>query len=175
MTTVSGRVRPTVRLKQNEVPVACVLSSSWSSDRAFPRTVSTGVVFEIEIEDGAIFRVDPFEAFIALPVRQASRDGTTRRELAWVAVEDTITVEGAIERAGRSRLPPLLRAQRIAAAGTSGQHRIPPRTLGRGEPETAPPEAATAPDAPSQEPPSPIAARRKKKRPDSSGTPTPIQ
>jgi hypothetical protein len=186
MTTVSGRVRPTVRLKQNEVPVDCVLSSSWSSDRAFPRTVAAGVTFEIETEGGDVLRVDPFEAVIALPVRQASRDGAIRRELAWACVEDVITVEGEVERGGRSRLPPLLRAHRIVVVvDFPGQHRIPPRTLGRGETEKAAPEEPAAPHAgttadtavasPSPQADPPNTGRRKKKRPDSSGTPTPIQ
>jgi hypothetical protein len=123
-----------------------------------------------------------------------------RHEAAWIAVADEITVEGELERAGRARAP-ALRARRIAATTNEGAgvlHRLPPRTLQRGEsekieapaPPLAPPPVATVTAAPvvGGEPPAPVAdetsssndatdgpRRAKKKRPDSSGTPTPVQ
>ena len=226
-TTVTGRVRATVRLKDDSAVggagTARVVSSSWASDRAFPRTQGTGVAFELQTDGGEIFRVDPFEALVTLPVRsRALREGV-RHEEGWIAHEDEITVEGELERAGRARQAPALRARRIAVAGAATQHRLPPRSLQRGELEklevvVAPaavlavvpvPAAAPAPraesPAPGAETPAPgadtpaqgadtptsgavapsdaaepsaepAAARRpKKKRPDSSGTPTPVQ
>jgi hypothetical protein len=210
-TTVTGRVRGTVRLKDggHAGAGARVVQTSWASDRAFPRTTGAAVAFELEAGDGAVYRVDPFEALVALPVREtAVRDGV-RHEAAWIAVADEITVEGELERAGRGRAPPALRARRIAMTTTdpaapsgAGLHRLPPRALQRGESERidaapAPVPAVTtvvnvpvgeppAPDAPAAEPPAssaaaaspaaePAARRPKKKRPDSSGTPTPVE
>jgi hypothetical protein len=215
-TTVTGRVRATVRLKDGGAGIACVIASSWASDRAFPRTHGTAVAFELQTGDGEVFRVDPFEALVTLPVRsRALREGV-RHEEGWIANEDEITVEGELERAGRARQAPALRARRIAVGGTTTQHRLPPRSLRRGEyeklevvvapvtilavipvPAEAPAPGAETP-APGAESPAlgadtpvpgavapsdaaeasaePAAARRpKKKRPDSSGTPTPVQ
>ena len=41
LTTVTGRVRGTVRLKASEHAGPRVLQTSWASDRAFPRTMET--------------------------------------------------------------------------------------------------------------------------------------
>jgi hypothetical protein len=207
LTTVTGRVRATLRLKAGGAAGTHVVATSWASDRPFPRTVGAGVAFELETGDGAVYRVDPFEALIALPVRQSAvRDGV-RTEEAWIGPDDEITVEGELERAGRGRLPPALRARRIAAAKDGAAlHLLPPRTLQRGESEkievaatplatppptppvtTVTPVATVAVDG-EPAPPSPtpnaeeaasadpaVARRPKKKRPDPSGTPTPIQ
>jgi hypothetical protein len=193
-TTVTGRVRGTVRLKTEAAGAsdgdgARVVATSWASDRSFPRTAGAAVAFELEAGDGAIYRVDPFEALVALPVRETAVRAGVRHEAAWIAVADEITVEGDLERAGRGRAPPALRARRIAmAAGDAGAplHRLPPRALQRAESERI--EAAPAPavttvvnvsvgePAPAESAPADQAPRRpKKKRPDSSGTPTPIE
>jgi hypothetical protein len=241
MTTVMGRVRATVRLKSDTAGPPRVLETSWAADRSFPRLAGVGVPFEVETSDGQIYRVDPFEALVALPVRaRTSRDGGAREE-AWIEAHDELKIEGELEPAGRARLPPALRARRIEQAGPPALHRLPPRALGRGEsepiasepiapeppapepiaaepigaeppaaagatPVSVEPEASVAPPsdasvaAPPAEPPSEVAARSleeappaateaatppeaatlaprrpKKKRPDSSGTPTPIQ
>jgi hypothetical protein len=191
-TTVTGRVRGTVRLKTQaagaaDADGARVVATSWASDRSFPRTAGAAVAFELEAGDGAVYRVDPFEALVALPVRETAVRAGVRHEAAWIAVADEITVEGELERAGRGRAPPALRARRIAmAAGDLGAplHRVPPRALQRAESERI--EAAPAPavttvvNVPVGEPaqeaaPADQAPRRpKKKRPDSSGTPTPV-
>jgi len=203
-TTVTGRVRATVRLKDDGAAggagVARVVASSWASDRAFPRTQGAAVAFELQTGDGEVFRVDPFEALVTLPVRsRALREGV-RHEEGWIANEDEITVEGELERAGRARQAPALRARRIAVGGAATQHRLPPRSLRRGEfeklevvvapvavvipvpAETPAPGAdtsapgAVAPSDAAETSAEPTAARRpKKKRPDSSGTPTPVQ
>lgn len=167
MTTVSGRVRPTVRLRQDDVDAACVLATSWASDRPFPRTVGVGVAFEIETASGEIFRIDPRAAVIALPVRRRERKNGVSREYAWVALDDEITVEGELDHGGRSRRPPALHATRIALAAPgvdvqSGRHHIPPRALIQGQADQgqAPGDAAALPaPAPNGEPP-----RRKKKK-----------
>src|SRR5260221_8858688 len=100
LTTVTGRVRATVRLKTGGAAGTHVIATSWASDRPFPRTVGAAVAFELETGDGAVYRVDPFEALIALPVRQSEvRDGV-RTEEAWIGPDDEITIEGALERAG---------------------------------------------------------------------------
>jgi hypothetical protein len=198
-TTVTGRVRATLRLKAGGADGAQVVATSWASDRSFPRTTGAAVPFELEAGDGTIYRVDPFEALVALPVRQRNLRAGVRYEAGWIAVADEITVEGELERAGRARAP-ALRARRIAATtneGAGALHRLPPRTLERGEsekieapaPPLAPPPVATVTTAPaSGELPAPVAdetsssndasdgpRRPKKKRPDSSGTPTPVQ
>src|SRR5450432_1929414 len=134
-TTVTGRVRGTLRLKGGAG--AHVVATSWASDRAFPRTTGEAVPFELEAGDGAVYRVDPFEAVVALPIRRTEvRDGV-RHEEAWIAVADEVTVEGELERGARGRLPPALRARRIATAanGVVAMHRLPPRALVRGESE----------------------------------------
>jgi hypothetical protein len=197
-TTVTGRVRATLRLKAGGADGAHVVATSWASDRSFPRTTGAAVPFELEAGDGTIYRVDPFEALVALPVRQTNLRAGVRHEAAWSAVADEITVEGELERAGRARAP-ALRARRIAVTtneGAGALHRLPPRALQRGESEkieapapplAPPPVAAVATLAAADEPPAPGAdetssndapdapRRPKKKRPDSSGTPTPIQ
>ncbi|HVR01483.1 MAG TPA: hypothetical protein VMT47_05095 [Polyangia bacterium] len=197
-TTVTGRVRATLRLKAGGADGAHVVATSWASDRSFPRTTGAAVPFELETGDGTIYRVDPFEALVALPVRQRNLRAGVRHEAAWIAVADEITVEGELERAGRARAP-ALRARRIALTNTEGAgalHRLPPRTLQRGDSEKieapaplAPPPVATVAAAPvGGELPAPVAdeasssndatdgpRRPKKKRPDSSGTPTPVQ
>ena len=217
-TTVTGRVRGTVRLKSADaaadaaVSGARVVATSWASDRTFPRTTGAAVAFELEAGDGAVYRVDPFEALVALPVRETAVRAGVRHEAAWIAVEDEITVEGELERAGRGRAPAALRARRIAMSSSAtpagtGLHRVPPRALQRAESERIdaaatpapavstvvnvlagnPPaseagatEATTAeatagaprqPEGASEAP----ARRPKKKRPDSSGTPTPVE
>jgi hypothetical protein len=135
LTTVTGRVRATSRLKTEGDGGARVVVTSWSSARAFPRTLGLAVPFDLEAADGTLTRVDPFEAVVVLPVRaQAVREGV-RHEEAWIAAEDEITVEGELERAGRARQPPTLRARRIVGAGGARVHRLPPRTLQRGESE----------------------------------------
>ena len=210
MTTVMGRVRATVCLKAGEAGSPRVIVTSWASDRSFPRTVGAGVPFDLEASDGQVYRIDPFDAFVTLPVRASdSRDGV-RREEGWIAAHDEITVEGELESVGRSRRPPALRARRIAMGGTPALHRLPPRALQRGEPETIRVEVdarsvvskgvessapamleltAPASEAPAMATPGPptvettpepddaalVPRRPKKKRPDSSGTPTPIQ
>jgi hypothetical protein len=201
-TLVTGRVRATVRLKSSGDGPARVVMSSWSSDRPFPRTVGVGVPFEIETADGAIYRVDPFEALVSLPVRHTAEHAEARHEEAWIAAADEIAVEGELERAGRTRLPPTLHARRIASIASKGAaalHRLPPRTLQRGESEkleappplaaatpppvaaaTPPPvaaatpavPAATAPAAPELAPPR-ASMRMKKRRPDAPGAPPP--
>jgi hypothetical protein len=126
-------VRPTVRLKA-EGDATRVVASTWASDRAFPRTEGSGVVFELETGDGAVYRVEPFDALVTLPVRATVVEGGVRREEAWIAADDEITVEGELERGGRAR-PPALRARRIVMNGAAAAHRLPPRTLRRGEQE----------------------------------------
>jgi hypothetical protein len=69
-TTVTGRVRATLRLKAGGAAGVQVVATSWASDRSFPRTTGAAVPFELETGDGTIYRVDPFEALVALPVRQ---------------------------------------------------------------------------------------------------------
>jgi hypothetical protein len=208
MLVISGRVRATVRLKSDGVPATCVVSTSWSSDRPFPRTLGTGVVFDVETAEGEVFAVDPFDALVVLPVRRrGSRDGV-RLEEGWLAHGDTVDVAGEL-RPGRGRV---LRASRIALGAAPGSHRVPPRSLVRGELEkvelakkptqAAPvlvegapapdpvlspvltPEPAPAPEATEEAPKAEAstaaedgqpARRPKKRRPDSSGTPTPIQ
>jgi hypothetical protein len=135
LTTVTGRVRATSRLKTEGDGGARVVVTSWSSARAFPRTLGLAVPFELEGADGTLTRIDPFEAVVVLAVReQAVREGV-RHEEAWIAAEDEITVEGELERAGRARQPPTLRARRIVGAGGARVHRLPPRSLQRGESE----------------------------------------
>jgi hypothetical protein len=153
LTTITARVRATVRLKGADAAGDRVVSSSWSSDRAFPRIVGVAVPFEVEAADGAVFRVDPFGALVALPVRRRdARDGV-RHEEAWIAFADEITIEGEVERAARNRQPPALLARRIAAAGTAPLHRLPPRSLQRGESERVEaPAAAPTEETPAQPP-----------------------
>src|SRR5579871_3003729 len=132
LTTVTGRVRGTVRLKDGEHAGADarVIATSWASDRAFPRTTGAAVAFELEAGDGAVYRVDPFEALVALPVRETAVREGVRHEASWIAVADEITVEGELG-ATRGRAPAALRARRIAmaapAANGAGLHRVPPR------------------------------------------------
>jgi hypothetical protein len=204
MITVNGRVRATVRLTANGVDGACVVASSWSSARVFPRTLASGVAFGLETAEGELYSVDPFEALVVVPVRRRVAHEDVRTEDGWIADGDEVQVEGELQPA-RGRAHPILRARRLSAPASGGTHRIPPRTLTRGESEriVAPPIAATPvaadvpapPPAGSPEPttsPAPAAPaettettetteteqaprRPKKKRPDSSGTPTPIQ
>jgi hypothetical protein len=168
LTTITGRVRPTVRLKGADGD--CVVSSSWASDRAFPRTVGVAIPFEVEAADGAVFRVDPFGAFVLLPVRRSGAREGVRHEEAWIAVADEITVEGELERAGRNRQPALL-AHRIAAAGAAPLHRLPPRSLQRGEservepPSPAPPAQTPAESPGGQSPPPSGSGRRRPRSP----------
>jgi hypothetical protein len=184
--TITGRVRGTVRLKESDGASARVVATSWASDRAFPRTSGAAVAFELEAGDGAVYRVDPFEALVALPVRETAVREGVRHEAAWIAVADEITVEGELDRTGRGRAPAALRARRIALAGATangaGLHRVPPRALQRGESERI--EAAAAPavttvvnvtvgESPA-EPASEVPRKPKKKRNDPSGTPTPV-
>jgi len=196
LTTITGRVRATVRLKGAGDGGDRVVATSWSSDRAFPRTVGVAVAFEVEAADGAAYRVDPFEAVVTLPVRRSGEREGVRHEEAWIAIADEIIVEGELERAGRGRQPPALRARRIAASGPAPLHRLPPRSLQRGDserlepaPAPPPPSPAAAPEpsadlAPTEAPPPPAPApaaeaadsvlparKPKKKRPDSSGPP----
>ena len=169
MSIVSGRVRPTVRLRQDQVDAVCVLATSWSSERTFPRTVGVGVPFEIETAGGEILRVDPFDAVVALPVRRYERSDGVSREYAWIGPDDEVTVEGDLDAAGEAsaaRLPPALHATRIAAALTGcARHHIPPRALRAGEIETHAAGSTSQPAAPSQAgaeaPPLP---RRRRKR-----------
>jgi hypothetical protein len=162
MTTVTGRVRPTVRLRQTDVDAACVLATSWSSDRPFPRTAGVGLPFEIETATGEVFRVDPFNALVALPVRRRERAGGVRREYSWVAPADEVVVEGEIDRDGPSRLPPALHACRIDLRAPDGaaHHRVPPRALVPGEADDGSVSAAPPPNG---EPPHPPPPRRKRK------------
>jgi hypothetical protein len=191
LTTVTGRVRGTVRLKESEHAGAGgrVVATSWASDRSFPRTTGAAVAFELEAGDGAVYRVDPFDALVALPVREKAVRAGVRHEAAWIAVADEITVEGEVASA-RGRAPAALRARRIAmststsaAANGAGLHRLPPRALQRAESEriegTQTPAAATAVEVPAGEPatetPSDGAPRKqRKKRGDGSGTPSPV-
>jgi hypothetical protein len=170
LTTVTGRVRGTVRLKALGAG-ARVVETSWASDRAFPRTTGAAVAFEIEGDDGAVYRVDPFDALVALPVREAGVRAGVRHEAAWIAVEDQITVEGELERPGPA--PPALRARRIAMTTVNGaaMHRLPPRALQRAESE--PMQVGPAVVEPATLDASSPVRRPKKKRPDPSGTPTP--
>jgi hypothetical protein len=192
-TTVTGRVRATVRLKDGDGGDAHVVAVSWASDRTFPRTRGVGVAFEVQMEDGVSLRVEPFEALVTLPVRQSVlRDGV-RREDTWIAVEDELTIDGEVDGAGAV---PTLRARRIVLAGREAtvRMRLPPGALTRGDFEeiagvTPPIDRETPLETPAPEPanvdvaPEPagaaaepaVARRPKKKRPDSSGTPTPIQ
>jgi hypothetical protein len=147
LTTVTGRVRATVRLPTAGGPR--VVEGSWASDRAFPRTRGAAVPFELETGDGAVYRVEPFAALVVLPVRGVdARDGV-RREDSWIAAGDEITIEGEVERGGRGRGVPLLRARRIAAASPSASgavHRMPPGAVqaAQGERiEVAPPPVTT--------------------------------
>jgi hypothetical protein len=176
LTTVTGRVRGTVRLKASDDAGARVLQTSWASDRAFPRTMGAAVAFELEAGDGAVYRVDPFEALVALPVREIAVRAGVRHEAAWIAVADEITVEGELA-AARGRAPAALRARRIgmASAGAS-LHRVPPRALQRAESERIEDAAVTTTvEIPVGEPATDVTARRpKKKRGEGSGTPTPI-
>jgi len=208
MTTVMGRVRATVRLKSDGGEAPRVLETSWATDRPFPRTSGVAVAFELEASDGQIYRVEPFEALVALPVRATQAHDGVRREQAWIAAHDEITVDGEVEHAVRASLP-VLRARRIVMAGTTTPHLLPPRTLQRGESEKVDEVAAAAPvfegasaaatdvapdvateaaktaaagegvTGPAVGPDSgapPLPPRRpKKKRPDSSGTPPPVQ
>src|SRR6185503_8054807 len=125
----------------------------------------TGVAFEIVTSDGVVYRVEPFDAFVTLPVRSSvMRDGV-RREEAWIAAEDEIVVEGVLERAGRHKLPPALRARRITVNGAAAAHRLPPRTLRRGEVEKVEPAKAVEPPKPAEppkaaEPPNPVEASK---------------
>jgi hypothetical protein len=187
-TTVTGRVRATVRLKHGDGGHAQVVTVSWASDRMFPRTRGVGVTFEMQTSDGVVLRVEPFEALVTLPVRRSgARDGV-RREDAWIATEDEVTVDGELE-AGEVAT---IRARRIVLAGpeVTVPMRLPPGALTFGEIEeivsATPPldletplEPAVAGDAP--EPATEAASepaltkRPRKKRPDSSGTPPPIQ
>jgi hypothetical protein len=177
LTTITGRVRATVRLKGADGGGDRVVSSSWASDRSFPRTMGVAVPFEIEAPDGAVFRVDPFGALVALPVRaRGARDGV-RHEEAWIAFADELTIEGEVERAARNRQPPALLAHRIAAAGAAPLHRLPPRTLQRGESERVEAVAAAAatsetpapPPAQSPEGQSPAPSPGGRRRPRSPG------
>jgi len=159
MAVVTGRVRPTVRLRQDEVAAACVLATSWSSERSFPRTVGFGVAFEIETAAGQVLRIDPFDAVVALPVRHYERKDGVSREYAWIGPDDEVTVEGDLEvgHRGRARQPPGLRATRIAIAlAGCARHHVPPRALRPGQTEkvAAAPEEGGEPEAP----------RRKRKR-----------
>jgi hypothetical protein len=179
MIRVMGRVCATVCLKAEGPGTARVIATSWASDRAFPRTAGVAVAFEVEASDGEVTRVEPFEAFVTLPVRgRDARDGV-RHEAAWLAAGDEVTVEGELEPGGH-----VLRAARITAGGGTSLHRLPPRALQRGasEPIVSRPAAVAAPVPPSPsaesvpESEAALAPRRpKKKRPDSSGTPTPDQ
>jgi hypothetical protein len=186
MITVNGRVRATVRLTANAVDGACVVASSWSSARVFPRTVACGVAFEVETAEGDLYAVDPFEALIVVPVRRRVVREDTRTEDAWIADGDELQVEGELQPA-RGRARPVLRARRLSTPASGATHLIPPRSLTRGESErlVAPPVADDGPSPPPEalaEAPAEAASepeqaprRPKKKRPDSSGTPTPIQ
>jgi hypothetical protein len=177
LTTVTGRVRGALRLKSGDDAAARVVATSWASDRPFPRTKGAAVAFELEASDGAVYRIDPFEALVALPVRERGlRDGV-RHEEAWIALSDEIVVEGELERAGRA---PALRARRIAMARDGAAvHRVPPRALERAEAERVLARAPGAPEAPAAEPGAPASPdvlataprRPKKKRPDPNGTP----
>src|SRR5450432_2349589 len=183
LTTVTGRVRATSRLKTEGDGGARVVVTSLSSARAFPRTSGLAVPFDLEAADGTLTRIDPFEAVVVLPVREQTVREGVRHEAAWIAAEDEITVEGELERAGRARQPPTLRARRIVGAGGASVHRLPPRTLQRGESEKieAPPTVTTvvtvavggepAVAAPGAED---AAARRpKKKRAEAAARPAP--
>ena len=173
MSVVSGRVRGTVQLRQDEVGAACVLATSWSSERAFPRTVGVGVTFEIETDGGQILRVDPFDAVVALPVRRYDRRVGVSREYAWIGPDDEVTVEGDFVAGDPDpSQPPCLRATRIAAAAAGcARHHVPPRSLRTGQAAErttagASPEAdgAPAPGGPSSGPgdPQPLPRRRRK-------------
>jgi hypothetical protein len=155
LTTITGRVRATVRLKDAGAGGDRVVASSWASDRSFPRTTGLAVPFELEAGDGAVYRVDPFEAVVTLPVRLSGERSGVRHEEAWIAVAEEITVEGELERARRARLPPELRARRIAAKGQAALHRLPPRSLQRGESERLEPAAAAPGELATSDPPAP--------------------
>jgi hypothetical protein len=156
MVTIHGRVRATVRLRDGQLGVSaggagigepCVLATSWASDRAFPRTVGVGVPFEIETAAGEVFRVDPSEALVALPVRRRERDGGISREYGWLAPADEITVDGELDPEDPASPPPALHAKRIAlpapATGPADVHRVPPRALRSGEADAVRGEAST--------------------------------
>ncbi|HEX4405364.1 MAG TPA: hypothetical protein VH560_11085 [Polyangia bacterium] len=177
-TTVIGRVRATVLLRNGDGGDARVVTVSWASDRSYPRTRGVGVAFELEAGDGAVLRVAPFEALVTLPVRRTvARDGV-RREDAWIAVTDELTIEGQLDVTGAE---PTIHARRISLDGIDANARIrlPPGALAAGDVEraSAPAAPTEAPDVPAADAAAePALARRpKKKRPDSSGTPTPIQ
>jgi hypothetical protein len=128
--TITGRVRGTVRLKESDGASARVVATSWASDRAFPRTSGAAVAFELEAGDGAVYRVDPFEALVALPVRETAVREGVRHEAAWIAVADEITVEGELDRTGRGRGPAARPAHR--PGGRDGERSGPaPRAAAR--------------------------------------------
>ncbi len=198
MITVHGRVRATVRLTANGVDGACVVASSWSSARVFPRTLAAGVTFELETAEGELYTIDPFEAVVVLPVRRRVVVEDTRTEDAWIADGDEVEIEGELQPA-RGPARPVLLARRLSTPAGGTTHLIPPRSVTRGESERIEAPVAAAPAAlppvvetPTSAPDEPAviteaaespasseseqAPRRpKKKRPDSSGTPTPIQ
>jgi len=189
-TTVTGRVRATVRLKNGDGGDAQVVTLSWASDRMFPRTRGAGVAFELQTGDGVVLRVEPFEALVTLLVRRRAQHDGVWNEAAWIALEDELTVEGELVGAGPV---PTMNARRIVLDGHGATVRmwLPPGALERGEAEElasaisaieAPPETPAEPanveaaPEPADAASEPAVARRpKKKRPDSSGTPTPIQ
>jgi hypothetical protein len=189
-TTVTGRVRATVRLKNGDGGDAQVVAVSWASDRTFPRTRGVGVTFELQTSDGVVLSVEPFEALVTLPVRRSGAHDGVRREDAWIAIEDELTIDGELDDAGAV---PTLHARRIVLDGPEAtvRMRLPPGALTGGEfeeiasvtpaidletPLETPPEPANADAAPEPAGAEPAGARRpRKKRPDSSGTPTPIQ
>ena len=115
LTTVTGRVRGTVRLKASEdagraraPDLVGERSRLPAHDRRRGRLRAGG-------GDGAVYRVDPFEALVALPVREIAVRAGVRHEAAWIAVADEITVEGELA-AARGRTPAALRARRIGMA-----------------------------------------------------------
>jgi hypothetical protein len=182
MVTIHGRVRATVRLRDGQPGVGggggapCVLATSWASDRSFPRTVGVGVPFEIETAAGEVFRVDPFQAMVALPVRRRERDGGISREYGWLAPADEITVDGELDPEDPASPPPALHARRIAlpAPAVADVHRVPPRALRSGEADEVRGErveasAATTATAPTNG----AAAATHKKRKKRHGEPDP--
>ncbi|MDB4983634.1 MAG: hypothetical protein JWM82_4386, partial [Myxococcales bacterium] len=134
MITVHGRVRATVRLTANGLDGACVVESSWSSARVFPRTLASGVTFEVETAEGELYAVDPFEAVIVLPVRRRVVIDDTRTEDAWIADGDEVQLEGELQPA-RGRGRSVLRARRLSTSAGGTTHLIPPRSLTRGQSE----------------------------------------
>src|SRR5262245_51099958 len=95
---LSGRVEKGPTMPCPHGQGRCVVATTWSQSRQFPRMAATAVPFTVNVESCGALGVDLGQASVSLAVRHRKVSGAGGvDEASWISPGDAIVLEGMVD------------------------------------------------------------------------------